>query len=268
MFKFLSRNKSDVTKWKINMLYDSECPLCMHEIKFLEKRNSGGLVKFTDIADPGYDPRANGGVDYETGMRRIYAVRDTGEVISGVAVFRAVYEAVGLGWVWRVTAWPGVAAVAEHVYGVWAAWRMWITGREELDVLFKQRRLALAQANGDGPLCDANSSCKINVGVKETMNKKIASKPVFVISKSYCPFCVMAKQVLKKYNIPADNIEIMEIENDEDCNEIQDYMQQLTGGRSVPRVFIGGECIGGGTETQAADRRGELRGLLEAAGAL
>ena len=103
---------------------------------------------------------------------------------------------------------------------------------------------------------------------KEAIDQKIDSKPVFVISKSYCPFCVMAKQVLKKYNIPAENIEIQEIENDKDCNEIQDYMRQLTGGRSVPRVFIGGECIGGGTETQAADRRGELRGLLEAAGAL
>ena len=77
-----------------------------------------------------------------------------------------------------------------------------------------------------------------------------------------------AKQVLKKYNIPAENIEIQEIENDKDCNEIQDYMRQLTGGRSVPRVFIGGKCIGGGDETQAADRAGKLQGMLESAGAL
>ena len=38
--------------------------------------------------------------------------------------------------------------------------------------------------------------------------------------------------------------------------------------RSVPRVFIGGVCIGGGDETVAADRAGKLRGMLEAAGAL
>ena len=100
------------------------------------------------------------------------------------------------------------------------------------------------------------------------IEKKIAEKPVFVISKSYCPFCVKAKQVLKKYNIPVENIEIQEIENDEDCNEIQDYMRQLTGGRSVPRVFIGGKCIRGGDETQAADRGGKLQGMLESAGAL
>ena len=59
---------------------------------------------------------------------------------------------------------------------------------------------------------------------KEHLNqieKKIGEKPVFVISKSYCPFCNKAKQVLRKYNIKPENIEIMEIDNDEDCNEIQ-----------------------------------------------
>ena len=106
------------------------------------------------------------------------------------------------------------------------------------------------------------------MGVKELMDQKIANKKVFVISKSYCPFCVKAKKILQKYNIPADNIEIQEIENDKDCNEIQDYMRQLTGGRSVPRVFIGGKFIGGGDETEAAHKAGKLQGMLESAGAV
>ena len=45
-------------------------------------------------------------------------------------------------------------------------------------------------------------------------------------------------------------------------------MKQLTGGRSVPRVFIGGKCIGGGDETEGAHRSGKLQGMLESAGAL
>jgi len=122
------------------MLYDSECPLCMHEIRFLEKRNSKGLVKFTDIADPTYKPEENGGVDYEKGMKVIHAVMDDGSVIAGVPVFREVYKAVGLGWVFKVTEVPVVGKVAEEVYKVWAGWRMWLTGREELEVLFKRRR--------------------------------------------------------------------------------------------------------------------------------
>ena len=59
------------------------------------------------------------------------------------------------------------------------------------------------------------------MSVKEKMNKKIQGKPVFVVSKSYCPFCVKAKNVLKKYNIKPENIEIIDIENDSDMNEIQ-----------------------------------------------
>ena len=55
----------------------------------------------------------------------------------------------------------------------------------------------------------------------DQIEKKIGEKAVFVISKSYCPFCNKAKQVLKQYNIKPENIEIMEIDNDEDCNEIQ-----------------------------------------------
>ena len=147
-------------KWRINMLYDSECPLCMHEIKFLERRDYKGLVKFTDLADPEYKPEQNGDVDYETGMRRMHAVLDTGEVISGVAVFREVYSAVGLGWVWRVTSVPGVASVAERLYTVWADWRMWITGREELEVIFRKRRLAKTDG---GTLCDDNRNDSCNV---------------------------------------------------------------------------------------------------------
>ena len=45
-------------------------------------------------------------------------------------------------------------------------------------------------------------------------------------------------------------------------------MKKLTGGRSVPRVFIGGQFVGGGDETVAAHRDGKLQALLEAGGAL
>ena len=128
-------------RWRVNMLYDSQCPLCMHEINFLERRNTAGLVKFTDIASPGYKPQDNGGVDYEAGMKKIHAVLDTGEVVEGVSVFREVYTAVGLGWVWAITRLPGVSWVAERFYSVWAKYRMKLTGREELEVIFRKRKL-------------------------------------------------------------------------------------------------------------------------------
>ena len=146
-------------KWKVNMLYDSQCPLCMHEVRFLERRNTAGLVKFTDIASPDYSPAENGGVDYERGMKVIHAVLDTGEVVEGMAVFRQVYSAVGLGWVWAITRLPGLGWAADLVYSVWARYRMRITGREELEIIFRKRRQKLSQ---EGKLCDASQTeCKV-----------------------------------------------------------------------------------------------------------
>ena len=55
----------------------------------------------------------------------------------------------------------------------------------------------------------------------------------------------------------------MEIENRDDMNDIQDYLGSITGARSVPRVFINGNCIGGGDETAALARSGELEKLLK-----
>jgi len=149
------------SKWKVNMLYDSECPLCMHEIRFLEARNKAGLVKFTDISHPDYNPGENGSVSYEEGMKRIHAVMEDGQVISGVEVFRKVYETVGLGWVWAVTQIPGIAWLAEGGYRVWAGWRMKITGREELEEIFKKRtKLLEVMKDRDRDQCN-DKECKM-----------------------------------------------------------------------------------------------------------
>merc|ERR1712154_403056 len=103
---------------------------------------------------------------------------------------------------------------------------------------------------------------------KELVSSLLKSKKVLVISKSYCPFCVKAKDVLKNYNIDPACFEWLDIENRKDCDEIQAFMKQLTGARSVPRVFIGGKCIGGGDETQAMHNKGQLEPLLKSVGAI
>lgn len=49
---------------------------------------------------------------------------------------------------------------------------------------------------------------------------------------------------------------------------LQDHMRSLTGARSVPRVFIGGKCVGGGDEVASLDAKGKLKPMLEDLGAL
>ena len=76
----------------------------------------------------------------------------------------------------------------------------------------------------------------------------------------------MGKKVLSKYKIPQDKLKIMEIDNNPEMDKIQDYMRKRTGARSVPRIFIKGECIGGGSDAVAADSSGELAKRLKSAG--
>lgn len=80
-----------------------------------------------------------------------------------------------------------------------------------------------------------------------------------MVSKSYCPYCTQAKNVLKKEGI---NFEVLEIENDANMNAIQDHMAKITGARSVPRVFINGKFEGGCDGIVAKQKSGALKALV------
>lgn len=75
-------------------------------------------------------------------------------------------------------------------------------------------------------------------------------------------------QVLAKYSLPPNRYEVLELEKRPDCSEIQTYLRELTGASSVPRVFVGGRCIGGGDETAALEQKGQLKDLLVSSGAI
>ena len=73
---------------------------------------------------------------------------------------------------------------------------------------------------------------------------------------------------MSKYAINHEDIEILEIENRPDMDEIQRYMKKLTGQSSVPRVFIGGKCIGGGDDVMALHQSKQLETMLKNVAAL
>ncbi|XP_021911236.1 uncharacterized protein At5g50100, mitochondrial-like, partial [Carica papaya] len=53
--------------WKIKMLYDGDCPLCMHEVNMLRQRNKGyGTIKFVNISSDDYSPEENQALDFKT----------------------------------------------------------------------------------------------------------------------------------------------------------------------------------------------------------
>jgi len=104
------------------------------------------------------------------------------------------------------------------------------------------------------------------MSVSELVSKLISENLVMVFSKSWCSYSAKAKRVLGQYQLIGYHV--LEIDQRNDQDEIQDVLASLTGGRSVPRVFIKGKFIGGGDDTERLDREGKLKQMLTDAGAL
>ncbi|KAF5838291.1 hypothetical protein DUNSADRAFT_3087 [Dunaliella salina] len=142
-------NQNNQKSWEVRMLYDGDCPLCKREVNFLMSRDAGkGKIDFVDIASPSYNPADNMGLSYEQAMERIHAITADGQILTDIAVFRRLYQAVGLGWVYAITQNPTIEALANKIYGIWAKYRMEVTGRESLPVILERHRQNKAGATG------------------------------------------------------------------------------------------------------------------------
>ncbi|KAJ3031058.1 UNVERIFIED_CONTAM: hypothetical protein HDU68_006646 [Siphonaria sp. JEL0065] len=109
-------------------------------------------------------------------------------------------------------------------------------------------------------ITNASKQLALNtMGAKDIVETGIASNKVIVFSKSYCPYCIKAKRLLQKYNV---TFEVLELDQREDGDDIQAYLAQKTGQRTVPNIFIGGNQIGGCDAIHALDAQGKLKPLL------
>ena len=133
------------TEPHLDVLFDGECPLCMHEISWLRRRNHnrGGVppITFTDISLPTYNPANHAGVSYEAAMKSMHVIK-AGSVFSGVEAFRHMYDAVGLGFVVKALESKAVMGWANRLYAVWADLRLPMSGRPSLQVLLERRAAA------------------------------------------------------------------------------------------------------------------------------
>jgi predicted DCC family thiol-disulfide oxidoreductase YuxK len=128
----------------LRLLYDGGCPLCCREVELLRRRDASSnpgrpRLAFIDIDAADYDPAAHAGISYREAMGRIHAISAGGEVLQDVAVFRRAYALVGLGWLYAPTGWPLIGPLTNAAYGLWARWRLRLTGRPGLEQLCRER---------------------------------------------------------------------------------------------------------------------------------
>ena len=130
--------------WKVKMLYDGDCMLCMREVNMLKNRDSGNIC-FVDIASTDYEPAENLDISFEQAMERIHVIYPDGKIVTDIQAFKALYEQVGLGWVYAVTKFPIIENALNKVYSVWAKYRLPITGRPDLEVILQEKKMCKKQ---------------------------------------------------------------------------------------------------------------------------
>ncbi|KAK6591032.1 glutaredoxin [Cryptosporidium xiaoi] len=81
---------------------------------------------------------------------------------------------------------------------------------------------------------------------KEFVDNFIRSGTICVISKTTCPYCIRVVEALKKAGY-SPNVEQIDLRKD--VAEVQAYCNDISGTRTVPKVFVFGKFIGGCDDT-------------------
>lgn len=79
---------------------------------------------------------------------------------------------------------------------------------------------------------------------------------VVIYTTDYCSFCARAKALLRSKGVDFEEIDLSR------DPRLREEVQQRTGRRTVPQIFIDGVSVGGFEELKQLDDEGELARLL------
>ena len=80
---------------------------------------------------------------------------------------------------------------------------------------------------------------------------------VIMYTTGYCPYCIKARDLLKKKNVFYTDIRV-DLEP-----ELREEMVAKSGRTTVPQIFINGQSIGGCDDLYALEAQGTLNELLK-----
>ncbi len=81
---------------------------------------------------------------------------------------------------------------------------------------------------------------------------------ITVYGTPFCPYCIAAKRLLDKKGVNYEDISVS-------TREMRRELEQRSGQRTVPQIFINDKSIGGFDELSALEEDGLLDALLEQA---
>jgi len=113
---------------QLTLYYDHGCAICRAEMMRMARwdeqarRRRGaahGRLRLIDSSAPDFDAGAHGFMAQALD-RELHAVTAEGEVLKGLAAIRRAYALTRYGWLWKITAWPGLKPGFDRFY-LWFA---------------------------------------------------------------------------------------------------------------------------------------------------
>jgi glutaredoxin 3 len=84
----------------------------------------------------------------------------------------------------------------------------------------------------------------------------MSTPAVVMYTTSWCPYCERARKLLARKNVAFSEIDV------ESSPAKRSEMQQKSGRRTVPQIFIGDTHVGGSDDLHALEDAGKLDALL------
>ena len=82
-------------------------------------------------------------------------------------------------------------------------------------------------------------------------------KSVKIYTTPYCPYCVRAKRLLERKGVSYQEIDVA------GDDEARIALEERTGRRTVPQIFIGDDHVGGSDDLHDLEEQGKLDALLQ-----
>jgi cysteine synthase A len=91
-----------------------------------------------------------------------------------------------------------------------------------------------------------------------------AENPVVMFALEWCEFCWAVRKLFAELNVPykAFDLDSVAYQEDNRGGQIRAALNARIGSNTIPQIFVGGEHIGGGTDTFEAYKSGKLKERL------
>ncbi len=111
---------------KLTIFYDSQCPLCLAEMRQLKTNNKAGRLEFANINDEDFNQRYPH-INKVQANKILHGQLDSGEVLLGLDVTYRAWSMVGKHKWLVLLRWPVLRIIADSIYLLFARYRYGIS---------------------------------------------------------------------------------------------------------------------------------------------